>query len=119
VEKHAGHVSPATRAWALRAIAEGLFPWEPGEALPALDVPLCILVAGSGSPDDDAERERGLALAEVLARRTAAGMPAAHVVRYPGAGHNLMRYRPGPVAAELLVFAERVAAARQGAGAEG
>ena len=90
-----------------------------GEALPALDVPLCILVAGSGSPDDDAERERGLALAEVLARRTAAGMPAAHVVRYPGAGHNLMRYRPGPVAAELLVFAERVAAARQGAGAEG
>ncbi|MFO1541383.1 MAG: alpha/beta fold hydrolase [Chloroflexota bacterium] len=119
VEKHAGHVRPATRSWALRAIAEGLFPWEPTDALPALDLPLCVLVAGSGSPDDDTERERGLALAEVLARRTAAGMPAAHVVRYPGAGHNLMRYRPGPMAAELLAFAERVAGERHAAGLEG
>jgi len=32
-------------------------------------------------------------------------LPPARVVRLPGTGHNLMRYRPGALAAELLALA--------------
>jgi pimeloyl-ACP methyl ester carboxylesterase len=50
-------------------------------------------------------RDRAVALDEVVAARAAAGMPPTRVARFPGTGHNLMRYRPAEVAAELVALA--------------
>jgi pimeloyl-ACP methyl ester carboxylesterase len=90
------------RQHALQATVEAMWSYRPDEALAAIEAPLLILVATSGAADDEAERERSLALDDVLRARRAAGRSDARVVRYPGSGHNLMRYRPDEVADELL-----------------
>ena len=81
-----------------------MYGYGPMETLAAAPVPLRVLVAGAGTADDDAARDRALALDEVLA---AAGPPGCRqaVVRFPGHGHNLMRYRPDEVARGLLALA--------------
>jgi pimeloyl-ACP methyl ester carboxylesterase len=69
-----------------------------------LDVPLLVAQAEAGTADDEVARERSLALADLLARRAERGAPNARVVRFPGAGHNLMRYRPDELAQELVAL---------------
>ena len=109
-QKHAGHVAPVIRAASLRAMVEGMDGYRPAEAMGNLPGPLRVLVAESGAPDDDGIRERRLALAEVERQRAAAGLRPARVVRFPGVGHNLMRYRPAEVAAELVSLLDEAAA---------
>ncbi|HET7677164.1 MAG TPA: alpha/beta hydrolase [Candidatus Limnocylindrales bacterium] len=105
-EKHAGHVAPRTRPFALRGCVEAMFSYRPARTLSALEVPLLALVAAAGTADDEEGRQRLLALEEIADRRTAAGRPPTVVRTLPGAGHNLMRYRPGEVAAALLQLLE-------------
>ena len=101
-QKHAGHVAPVTRAAALRALVEGIDAYQPAEAMGNLAVPVAVIVAESGSPDDDAIRERRLALDDVERLRAANGHPPARITRLRGVGHNVMRYRPAAVAQALL-----------------
>lgn len=104
-EKHAGHVSLVARPRVLRAVAAGLFAYDPREILPQVTAPLLAIVAEAGGADDDAIRERRLALADIERVRAAAGRAPARVVRWGGCGHNVMRYRPDALAAELAALA--------------
>jgi len=104
-QKHAGHVGQVTRQATMRGLVESMFGYQPLETLAAAPVPMLVLVAGAGTADDDTGRERDLALTDVLDARAAAAMPPTRIVRLPGTGHNLMRYRPAAVSAELLALA--------------
>ncbi len=104
-EKHAGHVSLVARPRVLRAVSAGLFAYDPREVLPQVRAPLLAIAAEAGGADDDAIRERRLALADVERVRAAAGCDPARVVRWGGCGHNVMRYRPDALAAELAALA--------------
>jgi pimeloyl-ACP methyl ester carboxylesterase len=104
-QKHAGHVALVARPATIRGMVEGMFGYDPVETLTAAPVPLAVLVAGAGTADDEAAHDRAVALDEVIAARAAAGMPPTHVVRFPGTGHNLMRYRPDEVAREVSALA--------------
>ncbi len=106
-EKHAGHVAPVVRAATLRALVEAIDAYRPAEAMGNIRAPLTVLVAESGNADDEDARERRLALDDVERLRAAAGAPAARIVVHRGVGHNLMRYRPDAVAAELRALAAR------------
>ena len=68
-----------------------------------------MLVAEAATADDEGERERRLALEEVTAARARAGLDPARIVRFPGAGHNLMRYRADEVAGALADLLASVA----------
>jgi pimeloyl-ACP methyl ester carboxylesterase len=105
-EKHAGHVAPVARATTMRGAVEAMFSYRPSETLGPLGAPLLVLVAESGSADDEDVRERRLALDDVVRARGEAGSARPRVVRFEGAGHNLMRYRPAEVAAELAWLLE-------------
>jgi pimeloyl-ACP methyl ester carboxylesterase len=104
-QKHAGHVGLVARPATIRGIVEGMFGYDPIETLTAAPVPLGVLVAGAGTADDEEAHDRAVALDEVIRARAAAGLPPTRVVRFPGTGHNLMRYRPDEVAGELLTLA--------------
>jgi pimeloyl-ACP methyl ester carboxylesterase len=104
-QKHAGHVALVTRSATIRGIVDGMFGYDPIATLAAVPVPVEVLVAGAGTADDEVAHDRAVALDEVIAARVAAGQPPTRVVRYPGTGHNLMRYRPDEVAAETLTLA--------------
>lgn len=101
-EKHAGHVAPVVRTQALLATVTAMLSYRPGELLPQVRVPLLAALAGAASADDDLARERELELSESLR------LPAGPVrgVRFPGAGHNLMRYVPDALASELAALLE-------------
>lgn len=101
-EKYAGRVVPVVRRHALSGCVASMFVYRPTPALGDLDRPLTILVAEPGGTDDEDLRERRLALDDLLGARSAAGMPPARVVRFAGSAHNLMRYRPDEVSAEVL-----------------
>ena len=101
-EKYAGHVVPVARPHVLRRCVEAMFEYRAEDALRAVAAPLVVLVAESGTADDEVALERRLALDDALAAREGAGHRPARVVRYGGVGHNLMRYRPDEVSAELL-----------------
>jgi pimeloyl-ACP methyl ester carboxylesterase len=103
-QKPAGHVAPVTRQAVVRAVAEAAFTYRPDEVLPAYPGPVLIVVASSGSADDEAARERRLALDDAVRARAAVGAAPPRVATFTGSGHNLMRYRPGPLAAELLAL---------------
>ncbi|MFN8621691.1 MAG: alpha/beta hydrolase [Chloroflexota bacterium] len=109
-QKYAGHVALRARTPALKALLEGLDAYRPDEALGNVLGPLLVAIAESGGADDDTARERALALDEVERLRRANGGDPTRVVRFPGVGHNLMRYRPDAVAAELLALLRRAAA---------
>ncbi|HEY7600648.1 MAG TPA: alpha/beta hydrolase [Candidatus Limnocylindrales bacterium] len=109
-EKHAGHVALVTRVHALRGAVAAMFEYDPAMALLSWAGPLLVCVAESGSADDEAARDRRLALDELLARRAAGGRAAARVARFAGAGHNLMRYRPAEMAAALVELLTEAAA---------
>lgn len=105
-EKHAGHVVSVVRPHALRGSVEAMFEYRPREALAELDGPLLIAVAQSGAADDELVRERLLALDDVNRARATAGRRPPDVRHFPGAGHNLMRYRPAELAAALRELLE-------------
>ncbi|MEO6349516.1 MAG: alpha/beta hydrolase [Candidatus Limnocylindrales bacterium] len=105
-EKHAGHVAPVLRRHALRATVEAMFEYEPAETLGKVAAPLFVAVAESGTGDDEGAAERLLALDDVARARTQAGLPAQRVARFQRTGHNLMRYRPAELAAELAALLE-------------
>ena len=100
-EKHAGHVVSVTRTHALRGSIAAMFDYRPIETLGRLPQPLLIAVAESGAADDEAVRERRLALDDLVQARLAAGTPAPDIRVLEGAGHNLMRYRPAELTAAL------------------
>jgi pimeloyl-ACP methyl ester carboxylesterase len=103
-EKHAGHVAQVTRGFALRGCIGAMFDYQPLDVLGRVAQPLLVAVADSDSADDEGQRERLLALDDVMRRRRELGLAAPTVERLAGAGHNLMRYRP----AELSAAIERV-----------
>jgi pimeloyl-ACP methyl ester carboxylesterase len=101
-EKHAGHVSMVTRTHALRGAIGAMYEYEPIDTLASLPQPLLIVVAESGSADDESVRERRIALNDVLRALAAASLPEPDVRTFSGAGHNVMRYRPDDLSAALL-----------------
>lgn len=101
-EKYAGHVAMVMRPGPLRLLVDATFAYRVEDVLAQVDGPLLVLVAESGGADDEGVRERRLALEDVVAVRERAGRPPPRVVRFEGVGHNLMRYVPGKVAAEIL-----------------
>ena len=108
-EKHAGHVASVVRARALRGSVEALFSYRPRVALAGVAAPVLIAVAESGAADDETLRERRLALDDVVRARATAGVSAPVIRVFPGAGHNLMRYRPTEISAALLELVEEAA----------
>jgi pimeloyl-ACP methyl ester carboxylesterase len=100
-EKHAGHVTSVVRPVALHATIDAMFTYRPLDTLATIRAPLLIAVAESGTADDEVARERLAALDDVMRARVAAGTNEATVVRFPGAGHNLMRYRADALSAAL------------------
>jgi pimeloyl-ACP methyl ester carboxylesterase len=114
---HAGHVRLVTRAWVLRRLVDAMYEYQPLEALARVACPVLVVVAGFGAADDDADRERLLALDDAQRARAAAGRAPARVVRMAG-GHDVARYRPDELASELLALAEASGSA-QGESAQG
>ena len=105
--KHAGHVGLVTKGSIIRRCVEAMYGYRPLQALPQVGCPISVLVAGAATADDEDERERQLALEDGQAARRAAGLEPMHVCRFDAVGHDLMRYRPVEVVAEL----ERLAGA--------
>ena len=100
-EKHAGHVAPVLRTHAQRGAIAAMWLYEPGLTAGTVDLPLLVAVA-EGTADDETARDRRLALDDLLRLRAGGNLAAARVLRLPGAGHNLMRYRPVELARALL-----------------
>jgi len=100
-QKHAGHVAPVTRGFALRGCIDAMFGYQPLDVLGHVSQPLLVAVADSASADDEGQRERLLALDDVVRRRRELGLVAPTVERFAAAGHNLMRYRPAELSAAL------------------
>ena len=103
VETHAGRVVSATRPHALEASVRTMFAYDPLAALSGVAAPVHALLAG-----DDETGSREDALAEASRAREHAGRDAITISRFPGVGHNLMRYRPAEVAAAILGFSAAV-----------
>ena len=105
-EKHAGHVASVVRPFAMHATVDAMFSYRPLDALLDIRVPLLVAVAESGTADDETARERLAALDDVTRARAASGLPPAKIRRFPGAGHNLMRYRAEQLSVALLDLLE-------------
>jgi pimeloyl-ACP methyl ester carboxylesterase len=103
-QKHAGHVALVSRPAALRGVVDAMYAYQPADVLPEVRCPLLVMVAESGAADDELVRERRLALDDVLRVRQEVGAGPARIARLVGVGHNLMRYRPDTVTAELLAL---------------
>jgi pimeloyl-ACP methyl ester carboxylesterase len=101
-EKYVGRVVPVVRPFALHASVDAMFSYDPESALNGYRGPLLIAVAESGTADDEVARERLAALDDVLRARASTGRPEASVKRFPGVGHNLMRYRSDELAAAIF-----------------
>ncbi len=108
-EKHAGHVVPVTRIHALRGCVAAMFGYQPADVLAGLPMPLLVAVTESGAADDETSRERRLALDEVLRTRAERGSGAAMVEVNVGTGHNLMRYAPDRLSADLARLLDEAA----------
>lgn len=97
VEVPAGHLVPAVRPHALERSVEAMFAYRPAAVLGRLDLPIVGVVAA-----EDEDRAKSAALAELDAVRRGHGLDPIEVVRFPGDGHNLPRYRPAELAAIIL-----------------
>ena len=97
VETHAGRVVPATRPHALEASVRTMFGYDPLTVLPRVGAPVRALLAA-----DDETGSRAASLAKASTARERAERGEIAVTRFPGVGHNLMRYRPVEVAAAIL-----------------
>ncbi len=96
VEVPAGRVVSVVRPHALAASVEALFAYDPLVVLPEVVAPIFVLAA----MDDEAGGRRR-ALERATDAVVAAGRGSVHVAGFPSDGHNLMRYRPAPVAAAI------------------
>jgi pimeloyl-ACP methyl ester carboxylesterase len=96
VETHAGRVAPSARPHATEAAVRAMFGYDPLAVLPFVDAPITALIA----MDDTGSRAQRLAVASQ--GREAAGLPPIRTLAFGDIGHNLMRYRPGEVAAAML-----------------
>ncbi|HUR17102.1 MAG TPA: alpha/beta hydrolase [Candidatus Limnocylindrales bacterium] len=101
-EKPAGHVVAVLRRHASHATVESMFDYRPTDTLTQIKAPVLAAIAEAGTADDETVRERLLALDDINRDRAAAGLPAVDIRRFPGVGHNLMRYRPAELSAALL-----------------
>jgi pimeloyl-ACP methyl ester carboxylesterase len=101
-EKYTGRVTSVVRRHALAGAVAAMFAYRPTPMLVELRAPLLVLLAEAAGADDPEVRERRLALDDLLRARAAAGRSPARIVRFGGVAHNLMRYRPAEVSAELL-----------------
>jgi pimeloyl-ACP methyl ester carboxylesterase len=101
VETHAGRVVPSARPHATEGIVRAMFEYDPFVVLPRVQAPITALIAS-----DDETNAREAALARISAAREAADLPEVGTVVFGRDGHNLMRYRPGEVAAAILSIAE-------------
>lgn len=101
-QKHAGHVAFVARTMVVKAVADALFTYRPEEVLAGIAAPLLVAVAESGSADDDVVRERRLALDDVV--RARGGVGSTRIATFTGSGHNLIRYRPDELSAELAAL---------------
>jgi pimeloyl-ACP methyl ester carboxylesterase len=110
VEKHAGHVSLVTRSSVIRRTVEAMYAYRPLEGLALARCPVTLLAAGLGTADDEERHERLLAIDDAQRVRAEAGRAAMRVRHFPGAGHDLMRYRPDDVAAEIALLADALPA---------
>lgn len=108
-EKYQGRVVPVVRRWALAGCVQAMFSYQPADTLTRYHGETLIAVAEPGGADDEMARERRLALQDQLVARRAAGLPGPRVVRFAGVGHDLMRYRPDALSAELLGLLDRSA----------
>ena len=98
VETAAGHVVRAVRPHVVEAIVRTMFATDPAPVLAAVAAPVVALVA-LGSGDNEVR------LAELRRCADRAGVRGGSPIRlagYPGAAHNLMRYRPAEVTAAIL-----------------
>jgi pimeloyl-ACP methyl ester carboxylesterase len=111
-QKHAGHVGLVSRPGALRGVVNAMYAYQPLEVMPRVRCPTLVISAESGAADDELVRERRLALDDVVGARHRGGGPT-RTVRLTGVGHNLMRYRPATVAAEVLALRALVTGADQ------
>jgi hypothetical protein len=102
-------VASVVRPFALHAAIDAMFSYQPREALRDMPTPLLVAVAESGTADDEEGRERIAALDDVIRARVARGQTDTTVRRFPGAGHNLMRYRSDELAAALLELLQAAA----------
>lgn len=102
VETHAGHLVPAARPHVLRGCVEAMFAYRPDETLAELPMPILAAIAEAGTADDEEGRERELALDDIQRRRAERGRAPIEIARFPGAGHNLMRYQPERLSLALL-----------------
>jgi pimeloyl-ACP methyl ester carboxylesterase len=100
VELPAGRLLPAIRPHAMERSVEALFAYDPIVALATLDLPIVAAVAA-----DDETGAKSTALAGLDAARRAAGRSPITVLRFPGDGHNLPRYRPADLARAILRLA--------------
>jgi pimeloyl-ACP methyl ester carboxylesterase len=103
VELPAGRVVSSSRPHALAGSVAAMFAYHPAGTLAAVTAPIVALAA--------AENEAGTrmaALATVQRSLAAAGRPPIQLAAFPGAGHNLMRYRPVEVTAAILAVASDV-----------
>ena len=105
VETHAGRVVPATRPHALEACVRAMFTYDPVATLTAFSGPVTALSAA-----DDETGSRAKALGVVSEARVAAGREAIVKIPFRHDGHNLMRYRPGEVAAAIASIGAGVVA---------
>lgn len=101
VEKHAGHLGLVTKGATIRRAVDAMYGYRPLESLTEADCPVTIMVAANATADDEDERERRLALDDAQRARHDAGLAEMRVVRLEGVGHDLMRYRPDRVVAEV------------------
>jgi hypothetical protein len=79
-----------------------MFAYRPDETLAELPMPILAAIAEAGTADDEEGRERELALDDIQRRRAERGRAPIEIARFPGAGHNLMRYRPERLSLALL-----------------
>jgi pimeloyl-ACP methyl ester carboxylesterase len=98
VETAAGHVVRAVRPHVVEAIVRTMFASDAEPVLARVDAPVTALVA-LGTADNAG---RLAELRRCAAARVAAGRSPIRVAGYPGAAHNLMRYRPAEVTAAIL-----------------
>jgi pimeloyl-ACP methyl ester carboxylesterase len=108
VETRAGRVVPSARPHAVGASVRAMYVYDPLTSLATADAPVTALVAVGADPVVDVARLE--ALAAVDAARRDRGLPPIHVERLGAIGHNLMRYRPTEVTAEIVTLTTATAA---------
>jgi pimeloyl-ACP methyl ester carboxylesterase len=101
VELPAGRVVSSARHHAIERVGETLLAYDPSAWLAAIEAPIIVLAAR-----DDEEGTRSAALVRAGSAVVAAGRQPPRYRRFPGDGHNLMRYRPDDVAAAILAVTD-------------